>query len=160
MCISQISGYRQGRPKNTLPKKNILTMKNYLLLLACVCVVALCGCKKESPAPTKDIEIRFGQASLELIETDTLQKILNSKEAADIRTIYLVPMEGVWGNLSYRAMISMRNRPLEPALKLSPKIKGKGDFNFRVGEASQVPEDSLWYVQHGWTINKRFIKNQ
>ena len=135
-------------------------MKNHLLLLACVCVVALCGCKKESPAPTKDIEIEFWQDNVDLIKTDALQKILNSKEAADIRTIYLVPVEGVWDIYSAAHIHALRNNVLEPSLKLSPKIKGKGDFNFEVGEASKVPEDSLWYVQHGWTINKRFIENQ
>ena len=135
-------------------------MKKCIFLLTTICVVAFCGCKKESPAPTQDIEIVFGQGSLELISTDALQEILNSKEAADIRTIYLVPMEGKWDNFIYKAIISIRNRQLEPALKLSPKIKGKGDFNFKVGEASKVPEDSLWYVQHGWTINKHFIENQ
>lgn len=135
-------------------------MKKCIFLLTMICIVAFCGCKKESPAPTKDIEIGFGQASLERISTDALQEILNSKEAADIRTIYLVPGEGVWSNFGAPTISSFRTRWLEISLKLSPKIKGKGDFNFRVGEASKVPEDSLWYVQQGWTINKRFIENQ
>ena len=135
-------------------------MKKCIFLLTTICVAAFCGCKKESPAPTKDIEIEFWQGALERISTDSLQKILNSKEAADIRTIYLVPMEGKWNNLGDAHIINMREKRLEPPLKLSPKIKGKGDFNFKVGEASEVPEDSLWYVQHGWTINKRFIENQ
>lgn len=47
-----------------------------------------------------------------------------------------------------------RTRFFQPRIELSTKIHGRGDFNFKVGEASKVPSDSLWFVQHGWTINK------
>ena len=36
----------------------------------------------------------------------------------------------------------------------------RGDFNFKLGEASKVPEDSLWYVKHGWTINEYYNRQQ
>ncbi|MCH5335218.1 MAG: hypothetical protein J1D86_05390 [Alistipes sp.] len=131
-------------------------MKKYLLL-ATICIAAFCSCEKGEPVPTKDIEIVFHQDRLEQIREGAIQEILNSKGANNIRNIYLIPEEGTWANFSL--VQDMRLFLLQPALELSPKVRGKGDFNFYRGAASKVPEDSLWYVQHGWTINKRFIEN-
>ena len=135
----------------------------YSLKNAALCVMlatVMGGCKNDDPepTPTKDIDIVFGQASLELVEEDAIKEILNGTDAKSIRTIYLVPMEGTWSNFNVKAMQSMRNRQLEPSLNLSPKVKGKGDFNFKLGEASKSPTDSLWYVKNGWTINKQYQK--
>jgi len=47
-----------------------------------------------------------------------------------------------------------RYHTLQPALERSPRVHGRGNFIFRPGLASAVPEDSLWYVANGWTINQ------
>ena len=134
-----------------------------IIYLGMVAATMFCGCRKHepvepTPAPTKDIEIVFNQNQLKSVQPEAIQEILNSKDAATIRTIYLVPEEGTWNNISI--VSSIRNKVLEPTLKLSPKVKGKGDFDFNPGWASKVPEDSLWYVKNGWTINKHFLENQ
>ena len=137
-----------------------------IIYLGMVAATMFCGCRKHEPVepepivipPNGEIEIVFNQDQLKPVTTEAIQEILNSKDAATIRTIYLVPEEGTWSNFSTVSLL--RTRVLEPTLKLSPKVKGKGDFNFKPGWASKVPEDSLWYVQHGWTINKRFLENQ
>ena len=41
---------------------------------------------------------------------------------------------------------------------MSPKMRGRGDFDFKLGEASKVPDDSLWFIKQGWTINKAYQK--
>ena len=127
-----------------------------LLFISLFAALLAAGCSKEEP--TKDVEIVFNQNELSQVKEDAIQEILNSKGANNIRNIYLIPEEGTWDN--FGAVQAMRNNVLQPSLELSPKVRGKGDFNFTVGWASKVPEDSLWYVQHGWTINKRFLENK
>ena len=82
--------------------------------------------------------------------TDTINKYSKDK---NIKTIYLVP-EGDWSNLTAQNITALRNHALRYAKTNSPKVRGKGDFDFGLGEASKVPEDSLWYIRNGWTINK------
>ena len=122
------------------------------------------GCEKDDNGPTRDVEIRFTQK-----ETDDLfyddendvrhPSILAQEYVKDptIRTIYLVP-EGTWANMDRNGIKGMRTATLDLIMNYSPKFRGKGDFNFMVGEASKIPEDSLWYVSKGWTINKRLLE--
>ncbi len=49
---------------------------------------------------------------------------------------------------------AFRHLTLEPALKRSPRVHGRGNFILHPGLASAVPEDSLWFVANGWTINQ------
>lgn len=119
------------------------------------------GCKKDDPepAPTKDIEIEFDQYSTSKIMPKNIQATLDSLDLKSIHYIYLVPV-GTWYNLHETALVELRKNGLEPSMALSPKIKGKGDFNFYPGDASRHPQDSLWYVENGWTINKHFMENR
>ena len=77
----------------------------------------------------------------------------------DIRTVYLVPLNS-WMSTTKKHITDLRKNVLEYAINYSPKVRGRGDFNFWPGEASKVPEDSLWYVQNGWTINRHFQKQR
>ena len=77
----------------------------------------------------------------------------------NVRTIYLVPV-GSWIIYDCNGITGMRKNTLEYAINYSPKVRGRGDFTFPLGEASLVPEDSLWYVQNGWTINKKYQKQR
>ena len=108
------------------------------------------------PEPTKEIEIKFNINSEpdEVASFDLLQEYINDKT---VKSIYLVP-ERHWNGAGKNAMIAIRKNFLQPRIELSPKIRGRGDFDFILGEASKAPEDSLWYVQHGWTINKNHQK--
>lgn len=124
------------------------------------------GCEKnEEIVPTRDVEITFTSAHGEDLFYDENGVRYPSKKAQEyikdptIRTIYIVP-EGSWGNMFADDITAIRKVTLEKMLNYSPKFRGKGDFNFVVGEASKVPADSLWYVQNGWTINKRFTEQQ
>lgn len=87
-----------------------------------------------------------------------MDKLSSYAKNPTIRTIYIVPA-GEWYVCAAHNITYLRNNFLQPRLNVSPKIRGKGDFDFEVGEASKVPEDSLWYVANGWTINKA-LQNQ
>ena len=127
------------------------------------------GCQKEQP--TRDIELRFSAgyySNVILIHPDETPLRL-SREVSDIikyldaqpdvRTIYLVPYYD-WSLHQAHNVSSLRNNVLSYAIDYSPKVRGRGDFNFKLGEASKVPEDSLWYVKHGWTINEGYNRQQ
>ena len=86
-----------------------------------------------------------------------LQPLRDMANDKTIRYIYLVPTN-TWGGMKDKNITALRKNVLQPAIEISPKIKGKGDFNFHLGSASKVPADSLWYVQRGWTINKKYQK--
>ncbi len=82
--------------------------------------------------------------------SDTIIKYANDPT---IKTIYLIPDDD-WSDYAYRNITALRVNGVEHPINYSSKVRGKGDFNFRLGEASKVPEDSLWFVRNGWTINK------
>ena len=110
------------------------------------------GGKIEPETPTKEIEIKFTNSNRnDVLDMTKLQNYANDKT---IKTIYLVPMEH-WNAYYASHITTMRNQYFQPRLNISPKIKGRGNFDFVLGEASKVPQDSLWYVKQGWTINKR-----
>ena len=114
-------------------------------------------CKAEkaepNPEPTIVVTIEFTQNNCgEVLTFETLQNYAADKS---VRTIYLIPVES-WTNATHPNITYLRNNFLQPRLNISKKIRGRGDFNFKLGEASKVPEDSLWYVQNGWTINKKY----
>ena len=113
------------------------------------------SCEKD-PIPTRDVEYTFdtNTADEKFLNLQPFRDLANDKT---IRYIYLVPT-GTWGGLMDKNITIFRQNALQPAIEISPKIKGKGDFNFHLGEASKVPADSLWYVQQGWTINKKYQK--
>lgn len=65
--------------------------------------------------------------------------------------IYAEPVEW-WGGISTNMIHKIRTKYLEPVINASPKIRGRGDFDFVPGRTTE--EDSLWFIQNGWTINK------
>ena len=123
------------------------------------------GCSKEDE-PTRDVEVTFTQHDLwDVIQItpdgtfEVSQLIKDYAAQPDIRTIYLVPLDN-WKNLGSNGVTAIREKVLEHAINYSPKVRGRGDFNFWPGAASLVPEDSLWYVQNGWTINRHYQKQR
>ena len=128
------------------------------------------GCQKEEQ-PTHDVELTFSNtdgSNIILIHPDETPLTL-SREVSDIikyldaqpdiRTIYLVPKDN-WSTREAIHISSLRDNVLSYPIDYSPKVRGRGDFNFKLGEASKVPEDSLWYVKHGWTINEYYNRQQ
>lgn len=103
------------------------------------------GCEKE-PIPTRDEFLVFDQFNML-----TVERIQQAAAPSDVKTVYLVP-RGNWSNLRSQN-ISIFSHSLQKWVDASPKARGQGDFDFQLGEASKVPEDSLRIVKNGWTIN-------
>ncbi|MBR1699797.1 MAG: hypothetical protein IJ714_08440 [Bacteroidales bacterium] len=112
------------------------------------------SCKKDEPAVEQhDVEIVFSHMTAdELLTFDILKKHANDKS---VKNVYLVPT-GHWDSIRSHNIIGIREKFFQPRMEISPKIRGRGDFDFKLGEASKVPSDSLWFVQQGWTINKKY----
>lgn len=107
------------------------------------------GCEKNEPQ--RDVELYFRSGGYEIFDNPKI--IQDLIDQPDVRTIYLVPTGG-WDGLWSNNISRLIKTTLRPAIDMSPKIRGKGDFDFHLGQASEVPEDSLWITQQGWTINK------
>lgn len=119
------------------------------------------GCEKNE-TPKRDVEISFSPTFMDnFYQEDENGNRLPSPLALfylndpAIGDIYFVPSEDKWRYTS-EEITEFRKRDLEPVMNYSPRFKGKGDFYFWLGEASKVPEDSLWIVSKGWTINKQY----
>ena len=133
-------------------------MKCYIPIA--VIAVALClplSCKKSNVEATRDVEIKFDIGTVDKnLDMEVLKELVQDKT---VKNIYLTAISpGGWSGFVARNISQARERFLQPRMELSPKLHGRGDFNFKWGEASKVPEDSLWYVQQGWTINKAYQK--
>lgn len=134
--------------------KIMYNLKRGLPALAIAGAGLMASCDKDEP--TRDVELPFTQWTADTRLTfPILQSYINDPS---VRYIYLVA-EGDYLNYTYFSITQMRDNFMQPRMEMSPKMRGRGDFNFPVGEASKVPSDSLWYVQQGWTINKR-LQNQ
>ena len=123
------------------------------------------GCNKEDE-PTRDVEVTFvagGPSGIIQKNPDgtrqVSQLIKDYVARPDIRTIYIVPVGG-WIIYDCNGITGIRKNTLEYAINYSPKVRGRGDFDFPLGEASKVPVDSLWYVHNGWTINRYYQKQR
>lgn len=126
------------------------------------------SCEKEEPdlGPTTDVEYKFSSADIGFLFTNiehtkvnpTLEYYINHP---DIRTIYLTPAinDSKWYSIRSYEISIFKRYYMEPIINYSPKIRGRGDFTFNPGEASKIPNDSLWFIQNGWTINKA-LQNQ
>ena len=131
-------------------------MKRFVALIAVVPIafVLLLSCKRENqdPEPTREVDIEFNHNDLnEQLEKQKIQELVSDKT---IRVIYLTTTQHwtAWTAKNIEAL-----RPfLQKRIEMSSKVRGRGDFDFKLGEASKVPSDSLWFTQNGWTINKKY----
>lgn len=140
------------RFKNVVPYK----LKRLIPMLGLAGATMLGGCSKDDdPTQMRDVNVFFNVDEYSALKPENIKKIAAEP---DVRTIYMIP-QGYWGNLNSTNISNMRKNLLQPAIEASPKARGAGDFQFRIGEASKTKQDSLWYIQHGWTINK-CLQNQ
>jgi hypothetical protein len=124
-------------------------LKRALPVLGFAGATLFTSCEKDEPM--RDVELTF---SLE--KTIEISEIERYAKDPSVRTIYLVPI-GNWQRAERLTISSLRQKFLQPRLDISPKVWGRGNFAFSPGEASVIPSDSLWYIQHGWTINKYLL---
>ncbi|MGM9746872.1 MAG: hypothetical protein ACI30H_07940 [Paludibacteraceae bacterium] len=105
------------------------------------------------PEPHYNVELFFNNENAKQIDLDTIKKYdANTR----VDTIFMIPDDengvgGAFSGLGTNALTQIRNF-LQKRVDASPKVRGKGDLLFVVGEA--LPADSLWFVQQGWTVNQ------
>ena len=135
-------------------------MKKYwkvaLFALPLVLLLAV-GCDKEpvEKAPVYrapyEKELRFNNVNSDSIEMPIVQKFARDTAC---KHIYLtVTDDNNYTNLNANYINDVRNI-LDERIQLAPnKTSGRGNFRFMRGVIRL--EDSVWYVQNGWTINQR-----
>lgn len=140
----------KNKSKLCIVKEASAFLKRALPVLGFAGATLFTSCEKDEPM--RDVELTFGGDK----KTIEISEIERYAQDPSVRTIYLVPT-GDWQFANYGNINFMRKNFLQPRLDISPKVWGRGDFNFTPGQASLIPGDSLWYVQHGWTINKYLL---
>lgn len=143
--------------KQIIPYK----LKRLLPVLGLAGASLVTSCEKEEDIiPYKDIEIKFFPTSLDLLCTKSSNGTIHINPAIQYyvadpatKTIYLVP-DYIWERYKAEDITKLRKEVLEPMITYSPKIRGKGNFDFGYEQASKAPADSLWLVQQGWTVQR------
>ncbi len=135
-------------------KKLPYKLKRLVPMLGLAGATMLGGCDKDDPIQMRDVNLFFNVDNCSEIYPENIKKIAAEP---DVRTIFMIPM-GYWENLNTENISNMRKNILQPAIDASTKARGDGDFLFRVGRVSK--QDSLWYIQHGWTINRTLHKQK
>lgn len=110
------------------------------------------ACSHDDDDHGNDYEIHFSTLAhgIDSLNVDTIRRVLDKP---NVKKLYLVPIRE-WNQIGTLGIHNMRTLFLEPAINVDPKrVSGRGDFDFTPGVIDQT--DSLWYVQHGWTINKK-----
>lgn len=135
--------------------RSITVLKYIVSILITVCLISCSKNNREKePGPTKDVEVEFNHNDInEQLENQKLQELIADKK---VRYVYLTTTQhwAAWDSKNIEVL-----RPfLQKRIEMSPKMRGRGDFDFKLGEASKVPEDSLWFIKQGWTINKAYQK--
>jgi len=78
-------------------------------------------------------------------------KIKASSDSTLVRYVYLEP-KGKFDDMQSGTISAVINNVLKPAMEISVKVKGKGNFEFYPGEI--LLPDSMWIVSNGWTVNQ------
>ena len=137
-------------------KRNLLTLwakrSVFALALAGVVGLTLPSCEKEpKEEPYREPyekELFFNKVYYDSIEPSVLKYFAKDKACTHI---YMHVMDD--NNFTDYPPSAVRNF-LQERINISSKISGRGDFRFKVG--SSAKEDSIWFVQNGWTVNKRY----
>ncbi len=130
-------------------------MKRALPILTVAGAGLMASCSNDDE-PLREVEFTYNFDSPLLPEEDVKQAALDPT----VGIVYIRPIGDGWERLNEYNINFHRKNYLEPILSFSPKIKGRGNYGFKPGAASKVPEDSLWYIRQGWTINKNLQKQK
>lgn len=112
----------------------------------------------ETPSDPTTPEIQKHDAVLVLLDRVNMSVIYHNLDSllADptVDQIYAEPQKGLYTTAFLPENVSHCRYITQKILERSPRIHGRGNFILRPGLASAVPEDSLWFVANGWTINQ------
>lgn len=142
----------------------IYNLKRVLPILGIAGATLLPACRghQNEPEPVKndttkteiqkhDTTLYFAPFALDPIVPDNVKEVLN---IPNIANIYMEPIGEKFDRSGAKYIHSIRVNGLEPNINMDPeRVHGRGNFVFYPGEV--YPEDSLWFVQHGWTVNQQ-----
>ena len=129
--------------------------KRPFCLLALVTVGLLTACHEDDPYasyidPVKVLSFGDRDVGYDAIQYDNVMKYANDPRIEQI--IYF--LDSTYNNNNYTGFLSddipILRGYLQERLDYTPKATGAGTFIFRRGCLSV--EDSLWFVEHGWSI--------
>ncbi len=87
-----------------------------------------------------------------IMDTDYIADLLKRD---DVDTVYFRACGGrEWRQLSDVHVVLYSRSIKEFAQQNPSRIRGTGEMNFKLGEASNVPADSAWLANFGFSINK------
>jgi hypothetical protein len=140
--------------KEYVMKQNLLKQVfNYMIPVAMGAAV-FTACRKdkedEKTPETHETSYYFDQDGCDDIVPTT--KIKASADSVEVSNVYIVP-RGTFESFGKNNISNMKKNALEPAVDVSPKVKGKGNLEFKPGVV--LAEDSLWFVANGWTVNQK-----
>ena len=129
-------------------------LKGILFVLPALGLLAV-ACEKESSKPVYrapyEKELRFNDSNIDSIATPIVQKFAHDTAC---KHVYLtVKDDNNYTTYTADEITKYLRNELGDLIALAPeKISGRGDFFFEKGVAATA--DSLWFVEHGWTIRQ------
>ncbi|MCM1041035.1 MAG: hypothetical protein NC396_01220 [Bacteroides sp.] len=126
----------------------------FALALAGTAGLMLPACEKEKDKPIYrapyEKELFFKQGKMDSVQEPVVKKYVDDTAC---KHIYMV-VESDNNYTAYDAEdINIIKTQLQRRIDISNKVSGRGDFHFRPNTASV--NDSLWFVQNGWTVRQK-----
>lgn len=129
-------------------------LKRLVPILGLAGATLFTACDKDDE-PTRDIELTFYEysGSNDYSQIDDMDQLKKYAKDPHIANIYMTVLDKNNYNHCYTVNLNAMRQYMERRINISPKIHGRGNFNFPVGVCDKA--DSLWFTQQGWTINKQ-----
>lgn len=131
---------------------------NYKVLFPGLFLFMISSCSNnDEDEPMYDVELTFYENNMgSHVENISIDNITRYAKDPHVANIYLTVTE----ENDYTKFVppsneqSVKNMRIyfTKRLDISPKVHGRGNFKLLPGIAAK--EDSLWFVQKGWTINQ------
>ena len=127
-----------------------------MLAIAAAPAFTSCGNDDDFDTQKHDVELTFTDNPHigEHVEQITIENIQNHLADRSVNNIYMRVLDNNDYTQTSANGIHNMTQYFDQRIQLAPgRIFGRGDFNFAIGVADRA--DSLWFVQHGWTVNQR-----
>lgn len=132
-------------------------IKKALPVLAIAGAGLMTSCDKDDE-PLHDVELEFFETpfdnNYDAVSIENIQKLSRDNS---VQNIYMKVLDKNDYSGCFESNFKQLRKYMTERVNISPKVHGRGNFNFPVGNCAK--EDSLWFVQQGWTINKH-LQNQ
>ncbi len=114
------------------------------------------GCGKED-IEKHDVDLPWYYGYYDNIRADNVQRYLDDPSVGNVYLHVhqeIINAYSVWYSLTAEDIHhKLYGRTLAPLVGKDPnRVFGRGNFEFTPGACSRA--DSLWFTQHGWTVNQ------